>query len=66
MGYLGSIPGLGRAPGEGKGDSLQYFGLENSMGSQRVGNDLTTFTFTLDIYPGVRIPRSYVVLFLIF
>ena len=28
---LGSIPGLGRSPGEGKGCSLQYSGLENSM-----------------------------------
>ena len=27
---LGSIPGLGRAPGEGKGYPLQYSGLENS------------------------------------
>ena len=27
---LGSIPGLGRSPGEGKGLSLQYSGLENS------------------------------------
>ena len=27
----GSIPGLGRSPGEGKGYSLQYSGLENSM-----------------------------------
>ena len=26
---LGSIPGLGRSPGEGKGYSLQYSGLEN-------------------------------------
>ena len=25
------IPGLGRSPGEGKGYSLQYSGLENSM-----------------------------------
>ena len=31
-GDLGSIPGLGRAPGEGKGYPLQYSGLENSMG----------------------------------
>ena len=30
-GDLGSIPGLGRAPGEGKGYPLQYSGLENSM-----------------------------------
>ena len=30
-GGLGSIPGLGRSPGEGKGYPLQYSGLENSM-----------------------------------
>ena len=29
MGHLGSIPGLGRSPGEGKGYPLQYSGLEN-------------------------------------
>ena len=28
-GDLGSIPGLGRSPGEGKGYPLQYSGLEN-------------------------------------
>ena len=28
---LGSVPGLGRCPGEGKGYSLQYSGPENSM-----------------------------------
>ena len=38
-GNLGSLPGLGRSPGEGKGYPLQYSGLENSMGSQRVGYD---------------------------
>ena len=32
VGDLGSIPGLGRSPGEGKGYPLQYPGLENSMG----------------------------------
>ena len=31
-GNLGSIPGLGISPGEGKGYPLQYSGLENSMG----------------------------------
>ena len=31
MGDLGSIPGLGRSPGEGKGYPLQYSGLENFM-----------------------------------
>jgi len=47
----GSIPGLGRFPGEGKGYPLQYSLLKNSidcivhgvakksMGSQRVGHD---------------------------
>ena len=30
-GDLGSIPWLGRSPGEGKGYPLQYSGLENSM-----------------------------------
>ena len=43
-GDLGSIPGLGRSPGEGNGNPLQYSGLENSMdsivhGSRRVGHD---------------------------
>ena len=31
VGTLGSIPGLGRSPGEGKSYPLQYSGLENSM-----------------------------------
>ena len=30
VGDLGSIPGLGRSPGEGNGYALQYSGLENS------------------------------------
>ena len=30
-GDLGSIPGLGSSPGEGKGYPLQYSGLENFM-----------------------------------
>ena len=30
-GDLGSISGLGRSPGEGKGYALQYSGLENTM-----------------------------------
>ena len=28
---LGSVPGLGRSPGEGNGNPLQYAYLENSM-----------------------------------
>ena len=30
-GYPGSIPGLGRSPGEGNGNPLQYSCLENPM-----------------------------------
>ena len=46
VGDLGSIPELGRSPGEGKGYPLQYSGLENSIGLQRVGPDWVTFTLT--------------------
>ena len=31
VGDMGSVPGLGRSPGEGKDYPLQYSGLENSM-----------------------------------
>ena len=31
VGDLGSIPRLGRSPGEGNGYPLQYSGLENTM-----------------------------------
>ena len=51
-GDMGSIPGLGRSPGEGDGNPLQYSCLGNpmdrgawqvqSMGSQRVRHDLAT------------------------
>ena len=36
-GDLGSIPGLGRSPGEGKGYALQYSGL--AWDQQTVGHD---------------------------
>ena len=55
----GSIPGLGRSPGEGHGSPLQYSCLENpmdpepgrlpSMGSQRVGQDWAISLCTLYI-----------------
>ena len=32
VGDLGWIPGLGRSPGEGKGNPLQYSCLENPIG----------------------------------
>ena len=31
VGDLGSIPGLGRSPGEGNGNPLQYSCLKNPM-----------------------------------
>ena len=50
-GDLGLIPGLGRAPGEGKGYPLQYSGLENPMDSIVLGVEksqtrLSDFPFT--------------------
>ena len=50
-GDLGSIPGLGRSPREGKGYPLKYSGLENSMGSVVHGvakswTQLSDFHFT--------------------
>ena len=38
-GDMGSISGSERSPEEGNGNPLQYSCLENSMGSQRVGQD---------------------------
>ena len=59
-GNPGSILGLGRFPGEGNGNPLQYSCLENPMdggawcrllstGSKRVGHDFT-FTFTFRVF----------------
>ena len=52
-GDLGSIPGLGRSPGEGKGHPLQYSVLENSMDYIVYGvaeSDTTWVTFTSHEY----------------
>ena len=56
-GDLGSIPGLGRSPGEGNGNPLQYSCLENSMdrgawwaivhGVAKSRTRLSDFTFLL-------------------
>ena len=60
VGDLGSIPGLGRSPGEGNGNPLQYSCLENPMdrgawwatvhGVTKSRTRLSDFTFTL-VYP---------------
>ena len=53
MGHLGSLPGLGRSPGEGKGYPLQYSGLENPMDYTVHGvAESDTFTFTLETFFG--------------
>ena len=54
VGDLGSIPGLGRSPGEGQGYPLQYYGLENSMdcivhGVTKSWTRLSHFHFSLSI-----------------
>ena len=51
-GDLGSIPELGRSPGEGKGYPLQYSGLKNSMdcivhGITKNQTWLSNFQFTI-------------------
>ena len=37
VGHLGSIPGLGRSPGEGHGNPFQYSCLENPHGQREPG-----------------------------
>ena len=59
----GSIPGLGRFPGEGNDNPLQYSCLENPMdrgawwstvhGVTRVGHDSTTTNYTQGIETGM-------------
>ena len=47
VGDLGSIPGLGISPGEGKGYLLQYSGLENSMDCLSLGSQSLTACFSV-------------------
>ena len=58
-GDLGSVPGLGRSPGEGKGYPLQYSGLENSMdciahGVAKSRTRLSRFHFHLKHFLGTH------------
>ena len=58
-GDLGLIPGLGRSPGEGNGNPLQYSCLENPMdggawwatvhGVSKSWTRLSDFTFTFSV-----------------
>ena len=59
-GYQGSIPGLGRSPGEGNGNPLQYSCLKNPMeggawwatvhGAEKSWTQLSDFTFFLSFF----------------
>ena len=60
VGDLGSVPGLGRFPGEGNGNPLQYSCLENRMdggawwsiihGVAKSRTRLSDFTFTFTFF----------------
>ena len=55
VGDLGSIPGLGRSPGEGKGYPFQYSGLKNSIGCMvhevaKSQTRLSNFHFHIGLY----------------
>ena len=68
-GDLGSIPGLGRSPGEGNGNLLQYYCLENPMdrgawqatvhGVAKSQTRLTDFTFRI-YFINTSFPGSWV------
>ena len=58
-GDLGSIPGLGRSPGEGEGYPLQHSGLENSgdclvHGVEKSRTRLSDFHFHLSVHTHPR------------
>ena len=61
-GDLGSIPGLGRSPGEVKHYPLQYSGLENSMncivhGVTESQTQLSAFHFQMTLKGSFKSPR---------
>ena len=65
---LGLIPRLGRSPGEGKGHSLQYLDLENSMDSIVYGitkswTQLSDFHFSSLLQSHQRSPNHIYLLF---
>ena len=64
VGDLGSIPGLGRSPGEGKGYPLWYSGLENSMdciihGIAKSQTRLHDFRFTWATFTFFKLSHSF-------
>ena len=70
VGERGSIPGLGRSPGEGKGCPLQCSGLENAMDCTvhgvtkswtRLSDFHFLFTFTSILSEKNMFPRHVIV-----
>ena len=59
---LGSIPGLGRSPGEGKGYPHQYSGLENSMDYSPWGRKQLDTTEQLSLHLDMRWRRVRITL----
>ena len=68
-GDLGSIPGLGRSPGEENGNPLQYSCLENPMdggawwatvyGVAKSQTQLSDFTLTLSLHSNEAVNIAY-------
>ena len=64
VGDLGSVLGLGRSPGEGKGYLLQYSGLENSMDctvhgvATRLSDFRSHFSLPLCGFPGDSVVKN--------
>ena len=66
VGDLGSVPGLGRSPGEGNGNPLQYSSLENPLdrgawratvhGVTKLGTiEQLTHTYTMHYLPSFEL-----------
>ena len=53
VGDLGSVPGLGRSPGEGKGSPLPCSGLENPIAIKVVSS---AYLRLLIFFPAILIP----------
>ena len=63
VGDLGSVPGLGRSPGEGKGYAFHYSGLANSMdcivhGIAKSWTRLSDFHFHFQIDEIIHLSKS--------
>ena len=69
MGDLGSIPGLGRYPGGGHGNPLQYSCLENSHGQRSLAGynlwDCKELDMTEQLSPHTQLSILYVAVYIL-